>query len=1516
MRPLLCISFFVILVYSCLNPGSALAQPDSLFAAGFHAPGVQGTPSAVAFHNDTLTRTSRVYVAGATVVTDNGPASGVLMYNLRDETWHDLGAIGNSTIINEIHVLEFHNGRLYAGGDFQNLADDPELDNLAWYDTANSFWRSVETYEDQIDGPVFDIAFMRDSIFIAGQFDSVRGQEAVGVAWFDGNGWHGPARQLDNTISFSDVIVQAVLPDDIDDHRFFYVGGNFNRAGDSVFQNFAIYDLENDQWRATAEGGLNSTVYDIEFDRGYSSRSIIAVGGRFTQSIEGSSFSRVARVSLTYTEATDSVHTSIYQLDTGVGGDVFDIEVGTGIFVAGSFLSAGGDSNIQGIAYWDIYDEIWESVNFNALGARVNDIVLIDEYADEFFAVGEFKQVNGRIVNGLTYRNSDSLYESYGHGLSGNALAMDNDTSGNIYVGGSFTSAGQYFSQNFAVWTDSGWIAFPDGPNQPVQAVAVRNDTVFIGGNFSSVGGKDITRIAYWDGTDWFQLGDSIFNSFIYDLEVGPDDALYAAGSFTRPGSLLVKWDGNDWVDLNPNIENTGFSDADVQAIDWKPNGVMVIMGDFNIIPDYWQGGINARAPGMAYGGGSSWHPLIDSTDFPYFNVSSSEHHDFAVDALGRVFLSTGSEMWINDGLWHKTGGSSGDLCPRMLTVEADGCNVYAGGQWSSPFADCIGNDAVMKFGGFAWSDVAMAYGLNSGGLDSASLPEVYALHEANGKLYIGGKFQLLGEQPSVGFGIYENLPEGIAGGGSIEIVSPSVGDTLKWGDIAFLEFNVTDINELSVQYSLDSGTTWTTLIKGHDATRKLPWIVPDTNAEFCRVRAANADLACDFEESGIFTITSDPDLEVYRLTRYRGIYYEEPFLVKWHNFSFPNDSQSVWPEEHWQSIDYSQWPVPVSTTKEKNKSANPDWGLWVAAYGEDKCYTRNKPPKIVNPTQYFKWKRTRRNPWNGSCYGFTQASLLVFRGLSLNEPNHFWEPDYLYDESLNWFWRKIVNKFWIYASAKKHRIQRRQYMRNLTTNQVLDSVIQSMSPTMYPRGLSFYRETLKEKKKKGTKTGMEAVLVPEDSIESLAGHSVVPYMARNWPDSTGIWYLYVYDNNSPNNSNLFFRFDRNNNTYSYAQYSWSATDTSEGITPNYPVDEFLGYAADPVNQSAYMTSASQPIENDIEIMQSSREQLLLEDTDGNLLGQFEDSLYNDMPDGMPLVPSNPDWPFPHPWGYLVSTGSYKMTISDFDSVTTEITYISDSLTFGYSRTDADSSQTDIIDIGDGFTVSSPDTGAKIMEMVSIAGDDVDGYYYTQINGLSMVQDDSLKIYQDGDTSVVMENNGSAKTYRVLLWRAASTINDYTQSQVEIELGANTTQKLLPAWNGLTDAPMTIQVDEDQDGTYDHEIMADIVLDVDDTQEEASLPGSYQLSQNYPNPFNPVTTIEYALPKRGRVIVEIFNVLGQRVKTLVDRVESAGSHTVTWDGTNASGRSVSTGVYFYRLQVADYTRTKKMLLLK
>ncbi len=100
------------------------------------------------------------------------------------------------------------------------------------------------------------------------------------------------------------------------------------------------------------------------------------------------------------------------------------------------------------------------------------------------------------------------------------------------------------------------------------------------------------------------------------------------------------------------------------------------------------------------------------------------------------------------------------------------------------------------------------------------------------------------------------------------------------------------------------------------------------------------------------------------------------------------------------------------------------------------------------------------------------------------------------------------------------------------------------------------------------------------------------------------------------------------------------------------------------------------------------------------------------------------------------------------------------------------------------------------------------------------------------------------------------------------------------------------------------------------TRFENVFPYTFSVEQNYPNPFNPTTQIRYGLPKTEKVELTVFNALGQKVKTLIFGFQEAGYHTVTWDGANEAGQSVSSGIYFYKIEAGHFRQVHKMLLVR
>ena len=132
----------------------------------------------------------------------------------------------------------------------------------------------------------------------------------------------------------------------------------------------------------------------------------------------------------------------------------------------------------------------------------------------------------------------------------------------------------------------------------------------------------------------------------------------------------------------------------------------------------------------------------------------------------------------------------------------------------------------------------------------------------------------------------------------------------------------------------------------------------------------------------------------------------------------------------------------------------------------------------------------------------------------------------------------------------------------------------------------------------------------------------------------------------------------------------------------------------------------------------------------------------------------------------------------------------------------------------------------------------------------------------------------------------------------------------------VSDKGMDIQLPEDGRGLYR------IIVGKEEYAKENSekiplVPLEYTLFQNYPNPFNSTTNIMYNLREKSQVRVEVFDILGRRVKVLLNNeFQNPGTHNLMWDGKNTNGNYTSSGIYIYRINANDFTNSKMMVLLK
>jgi len=196
-----------------------------------------------------------------------------------------------------------------------------------------------------------------------------------------------------------------------------------------------------------------------------------------------------------------------------------------------------------------------------------------------------------------------------------------------------------------------------------------------------------------------------------------------------------------------------------------------------------------------------------------------------------------------------------------------------------------------------------------------------------------------------------------------------------------------------------------------------------------------------------------------------------------------------------------------------------------------------------------------------------------------------------------------------------------------------------------------------------------------------------------------------------------------------------------------------------------------------------------------------------------------------------------------------------------------------------------------------------------EIEGLSINDEDELGIF-DGELCV-----GSAVIEDELISLIAST-DDLTTEEIDGFTVGN--EMSFRFWDSIENIEIELTVTEiSGDETFTSLGTSVVELHANTTGNNNELiPTVTKLGSNYPNPFNPETTINFSMKESGHVTLEIYNIKGQRVRTLINEFRAAGYHKVVWDGTDDKRNPVSSGIYFYKLKTDNFEKTKKMILMK
>jgi hypothetical protein len=308
------------------------------------------------------------------------------------------------------------------------------------------------------------------------------------------------------------------------------------------------------------------------------------------------------------------------------------------------------------------------------------------------YAGGSFTTAGGITVNRVAKWNGTS-WSSLGGGVSSVVYALEVDTTGNVYAGGNFTTADGLTVNRIAKWNGTSWSSLGAGTSSTVFALDLdASGNLHVGGSFTTAGSVTANRIAKWDGGAWSAVGTG-FNSTVNALKFDTGGNLYAGGDFTTAGVVTVNniamWNGSSWSSLGTGVGST------VRALATDGSGNVYVGGDFYI----W----SALAFGGARWNGASWTGLGSSN----LGLSNDIIYAIALDDAGKVYAGRWRDFrTLNGSQWERLSpGLNGEV--YKLTTGSDG-NLYA--VWSGT-TNVSGGFA--KWNGSSWSALGVGPGGN-----------------------------------------------------------------------------------------------------------------------------------------------------------------------------------------------------------------------------------------------------------------------------------------------------------------------------------------------------------------------------------------------------------------------------------------------------------------------------------------------------------------------------------------------------------------------------------------------------------------------------------------------------------------------------------------------------------------------------------------------------------------------------------------------------------------------------------
>jgi hypothetical protein len=390
---------------------------------------------------------------------------------------------------------------------------------------------------------------------------------------------------------------------------------------------------------------------------------------------------------------------------SGVEGDVYAMTSdGKGNFYVAGYIRTAGGIFVNDIARWDGSE--WSALGS---GASSGTTAISIDKSGYLYVGGYFDSTGGILTNNIAKWNG-SEWSSLGSGLKWNSTtnsyisktisAVVTDASGNVYVAGSFDTAGGVAANGIAKWDGTTWSSLGSGVKgdrtfPSIRSLAVdRSGNLYAGGEFDSIGGIAANNIAKWDGTTWNSLGTGT-DSIVLAVAVDSLGSVYTSGWFTNvngmPANHIAKWNGSTWSALGAGVNHISNNSGGRCCLSIDKSGNVYMAGDFSTsmsVPNY-----------IVKWNGTEWSIIGgDFTPGPIYSLY--------IDASDTVYAGSRSKISKWDGnTWNNFGSHGTNGLVYKLAVDSSN-NVYAWGNFTVIGNNETAANGLARWDGHTWNAV------------------------------------------------------------------------------------------------------------------------------------------------------------------------------------------------------------------------------------------------------------------------------------------------------------------------------------------------------------------------------------------------------------------------------------------------------------------------------------------------------------------------------------------------------------------------------------------------------------------------------------------------------------------------------------------------------------------------------------------------------------------------------------------------------------------------------------------